>query len=112
MLFCARSNCEREHYQYCRDTAGLITSGHGVWAATGRPWVGGFLGLDGCEVRLCDPCARVSRVCPGSPRCLFTVPGTGLPCCETGGCNHPFSGTTVENLSELNSTYRDISGRG
>ena len=36
------------------------------------------LGLDGCEVRLCDPCARVrpcvpclSRVCPGSPRCLF-----------------------------------------
>ena len=37
------------------------------------------LGLDGCEVRLCDPCARVrpcvpcvSRVCPGSPRCLFT----------------------------------------
>ena len=26
------------------------------------------LGLDGCEVRLCDPCARVSRVsrvCPG-----------------------------------------------
>ena len=35
------------------------------------------LGLDGCEVRLCDPCARVhpcvpcvSRVCPGSPRCL------------------------------------------
>ena len=35
------------------------------------------LGLDGCEVCLCDPCARVrpcvpcvSRVCPGS--CLFT----------------------------------------
>ena len=33
------------------------------------------LGLDGCEVCLCDPCARVrpcvpcvSRVCPGSPR--------------------------------------------
>ena len=32
-----------------------------------------------CVVRLCDPCARVrpcvpcvSRVCPGSPRCLFT----------------------------------------
>ena len=67
----------------------------------------GLVGLDGCEVRLCDPCARlcpcvlcvpcvsrlppvsfyryyatirvpvcarvsVSRVCPGSPRCLFT----------------------------------------
>ena len=67
------------------------------------------VGLDGCEVLLCDPCARemcpvytyvsrgsappvsfytgtvpvcvirvpvcarVSRVCPGSPRCLFTV---------------------------------------
>ena len=36
----------------------------------GRPWVGGF-GWS-CEVRLSDPCARVSRVCPGSPRCLFT----------------------------------------
>ena len=32
--------------------------------------------LDGCEVRLCvRVCACVSRVCPGSPRCLFT--GTG-----------------------------------
>ena len=31
-------------------------------------WVRGF--ADGCEVRLCDPCGRV---CPGSPRCLFTV---------------------------------------
>ena len=40
-----------------------------------------LVGLDGCEVLLCDPCARlrpcapwVSRVCPGSglPRCLFT----------------------------------------
>ena len=33
-----------------------------------------YLGLDGCEVRLCPPCVRVcacvSRVCPGSPRCL------------------------------------------
>ena len=34
------------------------------------------------------------------------------PSCETGGCNHPFSHATVENLSKLNSTYRDISGRG
>ena len=50
------------------------------------------LGLDACEVRLCPPCVRVgacvprlpsvflpvgmSRVCPGSPRCLFTV---GMP---------------------------------
>jgi len=36
-----------------------------------------LVGWDGCEVRLCHPCARVcarvSRVCPGSPRCLFTV---------------------------------------
>ena len=42
-------------------------------------WVGGLLGLDGCEVRMCDPCdpcARVSRVCPGSPQCLFTDAGT------------------------------------
>ena len=31
-----------------------------------RPWVDGF-GWS-CEVRLCDPCARVSRVCPGSRR--------------------------------------------
>ena len=34
--------------------------------------VGALMGWDGCEVRLCDPCARVSRMCPGSPRCLFT----------------------------------------
>ena len=31
---------------------------------------------------------------------------------NTGGCNHPFSHATVENLSELNSTCRHISGRG
>ena len=31
-----------------------------------RPDGRGLVGLDGCEVRLCDPCARVSRVCPGS----------------------------------------------
>ena len=37
-----------------------------------RPDGRGLVGLDGCEVRLCDPCARVSRVCPGSPRSLFT----------------------------------------
>ena len=40
---------------------------------------GVLVGLDGCEVLLCDPCARVRPcvpcVCPGSPRCLFT--GTG-----------------------------------
>ena len=34
--------------------------------------VGALMGWDGCEVCLCDPCARVSRMCPGSPRCLFT----------------------------------------
>ena len=37
---------------------------------------GVLVGLDGCEVLLCDPCARVRPcvpcVCPGSPRCLFT----------------------------------------
>ena len=40
------------------------------------------VGLVCCEVRLCDPCASVSRVCPGSPQCLFTGTGTcsvGIP---------------------------------
>ena len=48
-----------------------------------RGGVGGFGWMVvTCEVRLCVPCARVrpcvpcvpcvSRVCPGSPRCLFT----------------------------------------
>ena len=41
-----------------------------------RGRAGVSLGLDACEVRLCPPCVRVcacvSRVCPGSPRCLFT----------------------------------------
>ena len=52
----------------------------------GRGRAGVLVGLDGHEVRLCDPCdhrvsvcARVSRVCPGSPRCLFT--GSGLTHC-------------------------------
>jgi hypothetical protein len=35
-------------------------------------------GWDGCEVRLCDPsrvpvCARVSRMCPGSPGVFLPV---------------------------------------
>ena len=47
---------------------------YGVWAATGHGR--GLVGLDGCEVRLCDPCARVSRVCPGSPT---APPGVFLP---------------------------------
>ena len=43
----------------------------GVWAATdGR----GLVGLDGCEVRLCDPCARV-RPCP----VCVPAPGVRLP---------------------------------
>ena len=46
----------------------------GFWPSRGRAGVS--LSLDGCEVRLCDPCVRVcacvSRVCPGSPRCLLT----------------------------------------
>ena len=41
-----------------------------------RPDGRGLVGLDGCEVRLCDPCARVSRVCPGSPT---APPGVFLP---------------------------------
>ena len=48
-----------------------------VWAATdGR----GLVGLDGCEVRLCDPCARV-RPCvpcvPAPPGVFLPVPGFG-----------------------------------
>ena len=46
---------------------------------------------------------RTSKFVP-----LINVHSTGLPGCETGGCNHPF----CENVSELNSTYRHISGRG
>ena len=73
--------------------------------ARGRAGV--LVGLDGCEVRLCLPCARVrpsvpcvsrlppvsfyrcSRVCPGSPRCLFTgaPPGPLFP----GGCRPSMS---------------------
>ena len=47
-----------------------------------------LVGLDGSEVRLSDPCALiyvrprvpcVSRVCPGSPRCLFAGSCPGFP---------------------------------
>jgi hypothetical protein len=49
--------------------------------------VGALEGWDSCEVRLCDPCARVrqcvpcvSRVCPGSPGVFLPVsPGVFLP---------------------------------
>ena len=41
-----------------------------------RPDGRGLVGLDGCEVRLCDPCARVSRVCPGSPGVFLPVVGS------------------------------------
>ena len=50
-----------------------------------RVCVFGFL-VDGCEVRPCDPCARVRPcvpcvpVCPGSPRCLFTDRYCTVPC--------------------------------
>ena len=44
---------------------------------------GVLVGLDGCEVLLCDPCARVRPcvpcVCPGSPRAPVSLnTGTGL----------------------------------
>ena len=38
----------------------------------------------GCEVRLCDPCARVSRVCPGSRRCFFLIRLRPPRCVSTG----------------------------
>ena len=37
-----------------------------------------------CAVRV-PLCVRVSRVCPGSPRCLFTgkkTPGEPVPVCD------------------------------
>ena len=60
-------------------------------AVSAVAWSCGYvsLGLDGCEVRLCDPCAHVrpcvpcvSRVCPGFPRCLFTGCLLGSSMCE------------------------------
>ena len=62
-----------------------------------RGRAGVSLGLDGCEVCLCDPCARVrpcvpcvSRVgvCPGSPRCLFTGTRFGGSCVASGTGEH------------------------
>jgi hypothetical protein len=40
-----------------------------VPAPPGVFFTGTLVGWDACEVRLCDSCVRV---CPGSPRCLFT----------------------------------------
>ena len=42
-------------------------------AASGARGAGVLVGLDGCEVLLCDPCARV-RPCPGSPGVFLPVP--------------------------------------
>ena len=58
-------------------------------------------GLDGCEVRLCDPCARVpcvSRLPPrprGLPRCLFTgTRSPGCPLCHLTGSTVPIQYST------------------
>ena len=69
-----------------------------------------------CTVRLWGSYRSTELLFPFSSSQVYRF--TWLSGCETGGCtvpvpgNHPFSGTTVENLSELNSTYRHISGRG
>ena len=60
----------------CRPRAHALAATVMATVCGPRPDGRGLVGLDGCEVRLCDPCARVSRVCPGSPRCLFTVSKT------------------------------------
>ena len=61
-----------------RRVFGLRVSGfgRGFGFRLSRGRAGVSMGLDACEVRLCPPCVRVcacvSRVCPGSPRCIFT----------------------------------------
>ena len=50
------------------------------WFRPSRGRAGVSLGLNGCEVRLCDPCVRVcacvSRVGPGSPGVFLPVEST------------------------------------
>ena len=64
----------------CSCCCTCVGRGFGFRFRLSRGRAGVSLGLDACEVRLCPPCVRVcacvSRVCPGSPRCLFT--GTEL----------------------------------
>ena len=90
-LLCARFTSERGSWVDWHRGRWGAAEGAGVRAAVINPqskrsWLvprhrrpdgRGLVGLDGCEARLCDPCARVSRVCPGSPRCLFTSLFTG-----------------------------------
>ena len=53
---------------------GLAQRGRIVWLrVVGK--VSGNCTVEG-SIRV-PVCARVSRVCPGSPRCLFTVEGSG-----------------------------------
>ena len=83
-----------------------------------------LVGWVGCEVRLCDPCARVvppppasfyriftgipslppvsfyrSRVCPGSPRCLFT--GTGTRRSRCGGISATWPCRQIQRRSRV-----------
>jgi hypothetical protein len=48
----------------------------GFFIRTSRGRAGALVGWDGCEVHAPFVCSsvRVSRVCPGSPRCAFTDP--------------------------------------
>jgi len=65
----------------CRESAAVsVVAGRAV-ALTCGLCVSVLASLDGCEVRLCDPCALVrprvpcvSRVCPGSPGVFLPVP--------------------------------------
>ena len=68
-----------------------------------------LVGWDGCEVRLCDPCARVcpgspgvflpvTAVCPGSPRCLFT--GNGSLGVRSGPLGHAATPTLRQGAWE------------
>jgi hypothetical protein len=72
--------------------AAAVESGSSCGRACGMVWVLGSLhrwwfGMvwDGCEVRLCDPCASVSRVCRVCVPCVSRLPPLLLRGCLDPG---------------------------
>ena len=73
-----------------------------------------LVGLAGCEIGLCAfvrprsvRVSRVSRVCPGSPRCLFTSTGY----CTGTIVTHSVGGCTCTRADARAGVIRDIHGR-
>ena len=72
-----------------------------------NPVVGALVGWDGCENRLCDPCACVSCVCPGSP----PLTGRNPNLADFHFCLSPGMAEPVSSVAHLSSELAALRAR-